>query len=143
AVYLKVIVASGSAVDAQKRYDASLQRQLAGVYNNLGTALAGLHDLGGAVQAYRVAIAGDPDSATSQFNLALTLADQGNLAEAQRYLDETVRLKPDLLEAHLKLGQIMLSQGRADLAKLHLRKASHSADPNVAKAAVALLASVN
>lgn len=140
--YFKVLVATGSRIAAQEAYDAALRRQVSEVYNNLGTLLVQLRDPEGAVRAYRHAVAGAPNSATAYFNLGLTLADQGNSAEAEHHLDAAVRLKPDLFEAHLLLGQVLLSQSRTDAAKPHLRKASQSPDATVANAAIALLNSL-
>jgi tetratricopeptide (TPR) repeat protein len=86
-----------------------------------------------------IAVADAPGSATANLNLGLTLAEQGQLSEAQQYLETSLRLAPELYEAHLKLGELLLSRGQASLATLHLRKAAQSPDPQVRNVAIKLL----
>ena len=54
--------------------------------------------------------------------------------------ERVLALRPDPPLAHLGLGMVLLSQGRAAEARLHLRAAANSSDPEIAQAARHLLA---
>jgi tetratricopeptide (TPR) repeat protein len=131
---------SGSPPQARARYDASLSSQLAGAHANLGTALVALGDSDGAIREYRLALAGDPNSAATLVNLGLTLAARNDFAEARQRLEEALRLQPDLFAAHLKLGEILLSGGMLIPATEHLKRAAESPDERIRRAAAELLA---
>jgi len=48
---------------------------------------------------------------------------QGKLDEAVQHLDEALRIKPDLADAHCELGQALAKLGRLDEAVQHLTEA--------------------
>ena len=89
-----------------------------------------------AIREYHLAIDALPDSATAYYNLALALAGQGKLAEAERNLASAIQYAPDYFEAHLRFGQILLSRGDASRALPHLRKAAMSPDTEIRAAAL-------
>jgi Flp pilus assembly protein TadD len=58
-----------------------------------------------------------PKDADLRNHLGMILALDGRLNEAEAQLQEAVRLKPDFREAHVRLGNVLTSLGRADEAK--------------------------
>src|SRR6185503_12991800 len=102
---------TGNRQTALARYQASLRAQLAPAHVNLGTLLMMQGDAGGAVAEYRLAVAADPQSGVAQTNLALALMQHGDAVEARESLEEAVRVSPDLFEAHLHLGELLLVLG--------------------------------
>ena len=72
-------------------------------------------------------------------NLGLALMQRGDTGEARQRLEEAVRVSPDLFEAHLHLGELLLSIGDPGSARAHLKRAAESPDPRVRKAATEIL----
>ena len=64
-----------------------------------------------AEQAYRAAIAAEPDVAEWRYDLAGFLASRGRFDEAQRYLEEVLRLEPARVEAYSRLGVVQINRG--------------------------------
>ena len=129
-----------SRADAEASYQASLASQLAGAHSNLGTVLVAMDDTDGAIREFRLALRGDPKSAVTLVNLALTLAAQGTSAEARQRLEEALRIDSNLYVAHLKLGELQLAAGERATAQQHLRRAAESPDTSIRRAAMDLLA---
>jgi tetratricopeptide (TPR) repeat protein len=71
----------------------------------------------GAVAAYREVLARDPQSSTVHRGLGAALLALGNLDEAGRELETSVRLAPRSLESRLLLGRQRLSAGDEQAAR--------------------------
>jgi len=67
--------------------------------------------------------------------LGLALIQSGEAAEARRCLEKAVRNSPNLFEAHLHLGELLLTLGDAAAATTHLKRAAESPDAKVRKIA--------
>ena len=95
----------------------------AAALNDLGNLLdlAGRLDL--AEEAYRQAIAVDPEVTSARYNLALLLRRQGQLRRAVRELREAVDLAPEHAWGHFQLGTLLEQQGRNHRAAEHLSRA--------------------
>src|SRR5262249_54548739 len=92
-------------------------------------------DLEGAIRRYRLAVDADAESGAALTNLGLALMQGGEVAEARRCLEKAVRVSPNLFEAHLRLGELLLALGEADAAAPHLKRAAESPDSRVRKIA--------
>jgi Flp pilus assembly protein TadD len=82
----------------------------------------------------------EPGDAEVHEDLADVLAAAGHAADAIREYERVLALRPDQPRAQLGLGMVLLSQGRAAEARLHLEAAANSSDPEVAQTARHLLA---
>ncbi|HEY2251855.1 MAG TPA: tetratricopeptide repeat protein [Planctomycetaceae bacterium] len=58
-----------------------------------------------------------PDDPFLKYALALALASEGKVAEAQEGLDRLLQTSPDYVPAYLQLAQLQVDAGRSDLAK--------------------------
>ena len=116
----------------QLRAALRINPAIANVHNNLGAVLKELGDEEGAAAEYRDAIKIDPAFATARYNLAVILEIQKRSPEAIRQLQDAVRANPGYDAAHLKLGEFLIEAGKPDEALPHLRRASQSADRNIA-----------
>ena len=87
----------------------------ASIYNDLGYVLERQGMVDEAVEAYQNALAIDPKSATSHFNLATHLARAQKYAEAEGHLREALKIQPDA-KVYTGLGAVLWQQGRADEA---------------------------
>ena len=65
----------------------------------------------------------NPGSWLAHHNLGLTLAKQGNRAEAEWHYRETLRLKPDNGDAHYNLANLLFATGRPEEALSHYERA--------------------
>jgi len=66
---------------------------------------------------YKNAFQADPNNAAAIGRLGVIYLDQGRMAQAFPYLLRAVELKPELLEARLKLGMLQLGTGRPQEAR--------------------------
>jgi tetratricopeptide (TPR) repeat protein len=107
--------------EAHYRESLALEPQPA-IYNDLGFVLArqGLPEE--AAEMYRKALESDPDSATAHYNLAVSLAGSGELAEAEDHFRATIEKEPSS-RAHAALGIVLIQQQRVDEGVASLRKA--------------------
>jgi len=64
-----------------------------------------------AAQAFRAAVAADPQSAEANANFAISLANLGRSQEAQPFLERAIALDEALVIAHLSLGVVYDRQG--------------------------------
>ena len=96
-------------------------------------------DSEGAIRAYRLAVSADPASGVALTNLALALMRRGDAAEARERLEEAVRVSPNLFDAHLHLGELLLALGDSVSGTAHLQREAESPDPRVCGAATDLL----
>ena len=92
------------ALDAAPRYGrASL---------NLGIALQALGDTSGAVASFQAALANDPGDPYASYNLAKLRYEAGELAEAGRLLDRSLKVRSDFPQALVLAGCVLAAQGR-------------------------------
>jgi tetratricopeptide (TPR) repeat protein len=76
-----------------------------------------------AVRIYKELLRTLPDEPGVLMNLGMALAMGGHEAEALAPLERAVKLKPDLIPAHLFLGSSYLALGKADRAVVPLERA--------------------
>ena len=80
-----------------------------------------------ALANYRGALKRSPALAEVHYNVGVLLARKGELAGAERSLDEALRLKPSWAQAYLALGHLYLRQARyADAERSFGRAATHA-----------------
>jgi predicted O-linked N-acetylglucosamine transferase (SPINDLY family) len=101
-------------------------RRSAATLTELLTAAAlhyqsGRRDL--AIECLRQALRLQPSVPEVHNNLGITLAQDGQLAEAEASFRTAVRLKPDYADAHNNLGNTLRQQGRLAEAQDHLLEA--------------------
>lgn len=87
--------------------------------------------LGLAEQAYRGAIALNPDNPRAHLNLAVVLADRGAYDEAERAAREALRLDPESFFAYFNLGNIFEKRGDLDKAVSYYQVALEKDSVNV------------
>src|SRR5579884_2226658 len=63
-----------------------------------------------AIESFTKAIAADPKDYAAHFNLALAYSLTGRNAQAASQYRETLAIKPDLYEAELNLGIVLLKE---------------------------------
>jgi predicted O-linked N-acetylglucosamine transferase (SPINDLY family) len=80
-----------------------------------------------ALANYRGALKRSPALAEVHYNVGVLLARKGELAGAEKSLDEALRLKPSWAQAYLALGHLYFRQARyADAERSFGRAATHS-----------------
>jgi tetratricopeptide (TPR) repeat protein len=120
-----VYVLMGAAHLSLKQYaeaEATFRRALAagirqaGIYSNLGMAIAeqGRHDE--ALESYRAAIALDPSRASAHNNLGNVLKSCGHLPEAIEAYAKAIALDPAYADAFNNMGLALEMAGRGDEA---------------------------
>lgn len=83
-------------------------------HNSLGNAYRVLGNRAGAEEAYRAAIAIEPESATYYFNLAAILAQAGDYGAAAAQFEQLLRVEPGNTAARLALAELYAAQGDAE-----------------------------
>lgn len=68
-------------------------------------------------------LAGNPDDATAQYNLGVTLIQLGKLNEAVERFSEAVRVRPDYAKAHQNLAIASVQMGDYRRAIAHCDRA--------------------
>jgi tetratricopeptide (TPR) repeat protein len=81
-------------------------------HDNLGLALYGRGDDGGAIAQYREALQINPGDDAVHVNLGNALARTGRPLEAQAEFREAIRIRPDDTDARTDLGNLAFSAGR-------------------------------
>lgn len=76
-----------------------------------------------AIGHYRHALAHDPGSEDTHYNLAIALAQAGRIEESIEHYQEALRILPDYAEAHNNLGNLLSKQGKLDDAIKHFEQA--------------------
>jgi len=92
------------------------------IYNDLGYVLERQGMSEDAIEAYRVALKLDPESATSHFNLATHLARNKEYSEAESHLLSALKTQPNA-KVYTGLGAVLWQQGRAEEAITNLKTA--------------------
>ncbi len=86
-----------------------------------------------AEEAFRKAVAANPDNSRAHINLAVALHQQGSLVEAEASAREALRLAPENFFAHFNLALVLEEQGRTEESFEHYAGAL-DADPRNVKA---------
>jgi tetratricopeptide (TPR) repeat protein len=81
-------------------------------------------DHGAAAEAFREALAAEPDSVTARIDLSAALGASGKTGEAMQLLQEAVAMEPRNATARFNLGLLQLGAGDAAGAADHLQKAA-------------------
>jgi len=93
----------------------------------LGNARMRTADYAGAADAYRDALAANPDYTVARGNLATAYRRLGELDAARRELDDLLRIDPTSTAARFSLGEVALQQRDPGAALEHFRAGAMSA----------------
>ncbi|MBI1983973.1 MAG: tetratricopeptide repeat protein, partial [Acidobacteria bacterium] len=80
-------------------------------------------DFPAAVEALSVVVGKEPEMAAAWFNLAYAYGAMGRNEEAAKAYEKTLEIHPNLFEARLNLGILLIQEEHADAALEHLAKA--------------------
>ncbi|HEV3482436.1 MAG TPA: tetratricopeptide repeat protein [Candidatus Acidoferrales bacterium] len=97
------------------------------IYDLLGSAYSQAKDYAKAEEAYRKAVALDPDDAGHRHGLAEALMEQDKYADALEQYKKLVELEPGTSENHLRLAQLYRRLGQFDKAQSSLERAKQLA----------------
>ncbi|MGB2985158.1 MAG: tetratricopeptide repeat protein, partial [Phycisphaerae bacterium] len=100
---------------------------------NVGVVLAEEDDLAGATKYFQRAVAGHPESAEANNNLAQAMALQGDYAGAIAHYQKALAVEPTLLGVDYNLAVALEQVGRLDEALTHYERAVEL-DPSDANA---------
>ncbi|MEW6200555.1 MAG: tetratricopeptide repeat protein [bacterium] len=92
-------------------------------FNALGAALADLHNLDSALDAYRRAAELNPTSPFPSYNAGLAMKNAENYAEALRWFKESSRIAPNWAPPIYNSGNIYLKTGNPEIASSFYLKA--------------------
>ncbi len=81
-----------------------------------------------ATQAYREVVKRSPQNAEARLRLGVSLYSSGQLAAAEKELEQALRQAPSLPHAHYYLGAALFEEKRAEEARPHLER-ELAADP--------------
>jgi tetratricopeptide (TPR) repeat protein len=95
----------------------SLNPKLPDVYSYYGQALLRTGDPAAATEAYRKALAADPDDFAANLELGILLKGDDKLAEAKACLQRALRIRPANLPARYHIATLELLEGNADAAR--------------------------
>jgi tetratricopeptide (TPR) repeat protein len=91
----------------------------------LGMAYAQLHQYPKAVEAYKQAVAADPENQDLRRSYAETLMRSGKMDEAREQFREATHINPEDGQSYLRLAQIDQAQGKFDQAREELMHAKN------------------
>jgi tetratricopeptide (TPR) repeat protein len=97
-----------------------LKPSLPDVYSYLGQALQATGDPAAAMDAYRKAVAANPNSFIANLELGVLLKGEQKLEEALICLRRALETRPGDFDARHQIAAIDLQQGRVDAARLKL-----------------------
>ncbi|HEX8889036.1 MAG TPA: tetratricopeptide repeat protein [Pyrinomonadaceae bacterium] len=98
----------------------------------LATTLEHNGDMDAALAAYRELVARQPRTAEGHLGLGVLLLKRSGAEadEGVRELERALEINPDLYEARVALGRVLITRGRANDAVEHLRRAAELAPGN-------------
>lgn len=116
---------AGDAARAAKelREAVRIQPDFADARNNLGNLLAGTGDMAGARAEFEAAVRLRPRDATVRYNYAMALGRARLFDEAQKQLEEALRVNGELAEAHQVLADMLMAKQQVAAALGHYREA--------------------
>ncbi|MFP4190894.1 MAG: tetratricopeptide repeat protein [Candidatus Hydrogenedentota bacterium] len=104
----------------------------AAAYFAQGVLLEGQERLGEAEEAYREAIARDPEWSRAYYGLGVVLHKQEQVEEAEAYLRQAIALAPEWSRAHNGLAILLRMNGRMEAARERAKRAVELAPNSVA-----------
>jgi tetratricopeptide (TPR) repeat protein len=104
-----------------------LKPNLPDVYAFYGQALQATGDPAAAVEAYRKALAANPNNFTANLELAVLLKNDHKLDEALERLQRALQTRPDDVDARYHVAAIDLQQGRLEAARQQLEQITRKA----------------
>jgi len=97
------------------------------ILENLGSANYHLEKFDQAIvyykQSLRLITNNDPQAADTYVNLASTLAEKGDVPQAQEYFRQAIKLKPDFPKAYNALARMHYNAGNFELAATNAQRA--------------------
>ncbi len=97
-----------------------LNPKLPGVYTALGMAREKVVDNQGAIEAFRQALAQEPNDFDANFGLGSLLYYERNLDEARTYLDRALRIDPSAVLARYEMALVEKGAGQIEAAAADL-----------------------
>ncbi len=116
---------------------AELNPKLPDVYSFYGQALLSTGDPAGAAEAFRKALAGNPNDFNANLQLAVVLKQDENFEEAVKYLRRALQVRPGDLRVRYQLASIDFNHGKLDASRVALESILKEA-PNFTEAHVTL-----
>jgi tetratricopeptide (TPR) repeat protein len=96
-------------------------RNLAGLHSFLGSSLAYLGYYDAALNEYQTAIELDPSRDEALYNIGMVYAWQGEVEKAEKYFEQTLRLRHGNNEIHSEIAKALARQGQAEKAEAKRR----------------------
>lgn len=84
------------------------------IWNLMGAAYIDLNDNAGAEQAFRMAIAANPDHEAAEQNLTLTFRRQGKQMDSEHFYKDAIARNPHDMDAYSRLSAVYLEQQKLD-----------------------------
>jgi tetratricopeptide (TPR) repeat protein len=103
------------------------------LHNISGAVYKGLGHLDTSIEAYKKALALNPDSAVAFYNMGNVLKERGKLEEAIEAYNKALVFNPDYADAHNNIGNVLQDQSKLEDAISAFKKAL-SLKPNCAEA---------
>ena len=127
------LAGAGQMQRAEEEFRAALRSEpdLPAAQSNLGHVLAERGDLPQAAWYFERAVRRSPKDADAHLNYAATLRGLNRPAEALREFDAALKIRPNFGLAHLNAAEILMSQGNAAAAHVHLLQAVKDPDPEI------------
>src|ERR1700680_2344208 len=110
-----------------------LENQNWEAHYNLALALLRKGDRSGALRELQTAIQQKPDSVSAHFALGTLLEDERKLGRAEEEFRSTLKIDPHFAPGALKLGQVLISEGKPQAAVACLEGAVKQAPPDQAE----------
>lgn len=113
---------------AEREYRSvlSLAPRMPGIHYRLGRALLDSKQLGSQAEAlkeFEQELALDPTNGSAAYEAGEIYRKMGDLSKAQGLLDDALKHYPDLEEAQVEMGRVLMAEKQPQLAVAHLQKA--------------------